>query len=68
MCRHFENINTIANYEYISSSIVIAMNIIISVSWKSEKIITCCVFIVSKRALTNFFFLILAIREEKKAK
>lgn len=28
MCRHFDNINTIAKYEYISSIVAIASNII----------------------------------------
>lgn len=32
MCRHFDNISTIANYEYISSTVSIAINIIIAVS------------------------------------
>lgn len=34
MCRHFENINTIANYEYISSIITLSINIIQLVSIK----------------------------------
>lgn len=28
MCRHFDNIGTIANYEYISSVIAIAVNVV----------------------------------------
>lgn len=32
MCRHFDNINTIANYEYISSVVTISITIVISVS------------------------------------
>lgn len=32
MSRHFDNIATIANYEYISSIVAIAINIIIAVS------------------------------------
>lgn len=32
MCRHFDNINTVANYEYISSVVTISITIVISVS------------------------------------
>lgn len=32
MCRHFDNISTIANYEYISSTVSIAINIVKAVS------------------------------------
>lgn len=34
MSRHFDNITTLANYEYISSIVAIAINIIIAVSVK----------------------------------
>lgn len=37
MCRHFDNINTIANYEYISSTVAISMDIIIGVSFQQEQ-------------------------------
>lgn len=34
MCRHFDNIITVANYEYISSVVTISITIIISVRWQ----------------------------------
>lgn len=35
ICRHFDNIQTVANYQYISCAVTISMNIIMVVSRKS---------------------------------
>lgn len=39
ICRHFDNIQTVANYQYISDAVIISMDIIMVVSASKELII-----------------------------
>lgn len=53
MCRHFDNINTVANYEYISSVVTISITIVISVSVNYCRRIFNCIFTISDHCLLD---------------